>query len=250
MSQTLPSWVSHFFDGFYAQCDLQWPADYQKKIAKGIVKHLNLPQNAKVFDQCCGEGYLAKGLNDLGCQVWGVDQSELYIKKAQQLVPTGTFVAGDAGIYHPPVVLDGAVNWHTSLGYGGYEGALLLLKQLTASLPQGKRFLIDVRNVEQYKQQSLYNSEQIETKKWGNVVMTRSGEWIGNVLRQNWTATQNKTIVWQQSNADCYHPSLEDLEHLFSLIGAKRICVIASFDDNNFNPHTSERMIVVGEMLQ
>lgn len=248
MSTTLPIWVQHFFDGFYAQCDLRWPVEHQQYVANGLMRHLNLQAGAHVFDQCCGEGYLAHALSKKGCHVWGVDQSETYIQTARTLTPNGTFVAADAGIYTPDNTMDAAVNWHTSLGYGGKEGALLLLQRLTQCLKHGGLFIVDVRNVSLYKQQALVSHETIATKQWGDVLMTRSGEWKENVLWQNWSASTADGVVWSQEDAACFHPSLKDMDDLFEHIGAKRVHVLGTFDEA-FDDQRHERMIVVGQKL-
>lgn len=246
MSTTLPSWVQNFFDGFYAQCDLRWPLEHQKHVADGIMRHLNLNSGDKVFDQCCGEGYLAQALAQQGCLVWGVDQSAQYIRTAERLTPTGIFVAADAGVYQPQEQMDGAVNWHTSLGYGGEAGALVLLKNLVQSLKTQGRFIIDLRNVELYKRQPLVSQQTIPTQKWGDVVMKRSGEWRGNVLWQHWSASNNTGVVWSQNDAACFHPSLAQIDGLFQTIGAQCIDVLGNFDET-FDVARHERMIVVGE---
>lgn len=248
MSTTLPLWVQNFFDGFYAQCDLQWPAEHQEYVSQGLMRHLNLKAGQKIFDQCCGEGYLAQAMAQKGCDVWGIDQSERYIQTAQTLTPHGTFIAGDAGAYAPEDIMDASVNWHTSLGYGGAEGACLLLQRLIQSLkPQGL-FIVDVRNVVLYKQQPLVSHESITTKQWGQVVMKRSGEWRENVLWQNWSASNHNGVVWSQDDAACFHPSLEDMDDFFEQIGAQRVNVLGNFDDP-FNINFHERMIVVGQKL-
>lgn len=246
MSTTLPAWVQHFFDGFYAQCDLRWPLEHQKYVADGLMRHLNLQPGHKVFDQCCGEGYLAHALAQNGCAVWGVDQSARYIETAQRLVPNGVFVAEDAGTYCPAPVMDAAVNWHTSLGYGGETGALLLLQRLTQSLKPGGLFVVDVRNLALYKQHPLVSSETIVTQQWGPVVMTRTGVWRDNVLWQNWSAENSTGVVWSQDDAACFHPSLNDMDAMFSQVGAHRTNVLGAFTES-FDITRHERMIVVGQ---
>ena len=246
MSATLPNWVQHFFDGFYAQCDLQWPVEHQKYVADGLMHHLGLNAGDKVFDQCCGEGYLAQALAQRGCAVWGVDQSARYIDTAQHLVPDGVFVAQDAGVYCPTTTMDAAVNWHTSLGYGGEAGALLLLQRLIQSLKPEGLFIVDVRNVQLYKQKPLVSKETIATEQWGVVVMTRTGVWRNNVLWQNWTAENSTGVVWSQEDAACFHPSLEDMDAMFAHVGARRTQVLGTFSEV-FDADTHERMIVVGQ---
>lgn len=245
MSTTLPTWVGNFFDGFYAQCDLRWPVEHQKHVASNLMKLLKLQPGDSVFDQCCGEGYLAEGLANEGCRVCGVDQSQRYIDKARALVPNGCFVCGDAGVYQPPQ-MQGAVNWHTSLGYGGPVGALLLLQRLNGALLPHKRLVIDVRNVEVYRTQPLVQSETLETKQWGTVQLTREGQWRGNSLTQHWTALQNGQVVWQQRDAECFHPSLANIDDLFSRVGIKRVETLGAFDET-FDVHSHPRLIVVGE---
>lgn len=248
MSTTLPLWVQNFFDGFYAQCDLQWPVEHQEYVVQGLIRHLNLQVGGKIFDQCCGEGYLAQALAQKGCDVWGIDQSERYIQTAKTLTPCGNFVAGDAGVYAPEEIMDASVNWHTSLGYGGADGARLLLQRLTQSLKPEGLFIVDVRNVVLYQQQPVVSQETIATKQWGSVVMKRSGEWRGNVLWQNWSASNGSGVVWSQEDAACFHPSLQDMDDLFKHIGAQRVNVLGRFDEP-FDIDRHERMIVVGQKL-
>ena len=255
-SSTLPAWVESFFDGAYAQCDLIWDEQHSRHAAKFLLEVCApaSPQSITFYDQCCGRGELSVALARHGARGYGVDQSQLYITAArshafdESLSHAVHFDAADAGQWSPPSPVDLGVNWHTSLGYGGYAGAHMLLRQLHASVRSRGHYVLDVRNVEHYKQQPTTTQRTLQHPQWGSVILTRSGNWgtqdQGHVLTQHWVLhDQSGKVLWEQKGACCFHPSIEQVRAL--LMGSDRIVDVFSDVQGRRDLHAPRQLIVV-----
>ena len=103
----------------------------------------------KVFDQCCGKGYLSHELDKAGLEVTGIDISTPYIEYAEKHLASARaeFVLGDAETYLRPEQYDICINWNTSFGY--HEDDDLNEKMLLAfsnNLKPGGQFFFSTMN--------------------------------------------------------------------------------------------------------
>ena len=109
-------WWIDFFKGDFTEVVLNQQAAETVRFMQKIGQLL---PGMKVFDQCCGKGYLAHELDLVGLTVTGIDISEPYIEYARKLLasPHAEFVLGDAETFLRPGLYDISINWNTSFGY-------------------------------------------------------------------------------------------------------------------------------------
>lgn len=103
----------------------------------------------KVFDQCCGKGYLSHELDKAGLEVTGIDISTPYIEYAKKHLASARaeFLLGDAETFLRPEQYDICINWNTSFGY--HEDDDLNEKMLFAfsnNLKPGGQFFFSTMN--------------------------------------------------------------------------------------------------------
>ncbi|MBR6182392.1 MAG: methyltransferase domain-containing protein [Prevotella sp.] len=114
-------WWIDFFKGDFTEVVLNQQA---AETVSFMQQTGQLRPGMKVFDQCCGKGYLAHELDAAGLRVTGIDISEPYIEYARTHLasPRAEFVLGDAETFHRPEEYDISINWNTSFGYNEDDG--------------------------------------------------------------------------------------------------------------------------------
>jgi len=248
---TLPTWVDAFFDAHYAETDLAWPRARQDKVADCVAKWLGVDRGARVFDQCCGTGGLALGLARRGLEVCALDQSETYVAAAlARAHEEGVMLKGvvaDAGTWRPRVPFDAAINWHSSIGYGGRAGGERILSMLRSSVRPGGRWLIEVVNrahLDAHFRTHWTSPRRLEP--WGEVVQHRDGHWEGDDLCQSWECRHAGAVVWSRPDSRCWHPPQTLLEDWVKASGDR---VLAVCDSETGEPlsSASPRLILVAE---
>ncbi len=71
-------------------------APISEGLAPELLELASVGVGREVLDLCCGPGYVAAVAGALGARAHGVDISDGMVELARQLVPSGTFVVGDA----------------------------------------------------------------------------------------------------------------------------------------------------------
>jgi len=114
-------WWIDFFKGDFTEVVLNRQAAETVQFMKQTGQLL---PGMKVFDQCCGKGYLAHELDKAGLSVTGIDLSEPYIEYARKQLSSDRveFVLGDAETFLRPDEFDICINWNTSFGYYQDDG--------------------------------------------------------------------------------------------------------------------------------
>lgn len=206
-------WVRDFFNEQYGDVFLTWPLAKSIQTAETIERLVGRKKGV-FFDQCCGYGGLAYGLQQKGWSGFAVDLSSVYTKKAKSVLQSSSSAAGtpsvevvcaDAMLYCPPSEVDVAINWHTSLGYGGWVGAKTMLQRLWGSTKQDGFVVLELRNVHVYKDQELIHEsvvviDGVERK------IKRINRWEGHLLMQTWFVDE------LPKHTMCYHPSFAELQ--------------------------------------
>src|SRR5690554_3145970 len=145
----MKNWFVEWFDTDYYHI-LYKDRDYKEAalFIDNITSYLNLPDNAKVLDLCCGKGRHSSYLNTLGFDVLGVDLSENSIAEAKKNENDSLhFKTHDM---REPVgqKFDAVFNLFTSFGYfeNGQDN-LSTLKAIQESLLDDGFAVIDFMNV-------------------------------------------------------------------------------------------------------
>lgn len=111
-----------------------------------VVSLLELTPGMRVLDVPCGEGRIAGRLAALGCDVVGVDNSELFLTLGRGQWPAVSFVAGDMRALSYDAEFDAVVNWYTGFGYFDRATNDAVLAAFARALRPGGRLLIELHN--------------------------------------------------------------------------------------------------------
>lgn len=103
-------------------------------------------QGLRVIDVGCGEGRYARKLASRGAIVTGVDPVELFVQRARQLQPAGTYlVAGAESIPLPDASFDLVLTYLSIIDIPDYRAAIREMCRLLA--PEGRIVLVTISNV-------------------------------------------------------------------------------------------------------
>ena len=191
---TGPDWWQTLYDDTVAALLLvrRDPAETAATV-RFLVERLGLRPGATAFDQCCGVGSLALPLAESGVRVFGVDQSEGYVRRAAEEADRRRlpcrFAAADALAFTAPEPCDAAFNWNTSFGnHADDDRNRDMLRRAFESLRPGGRFALDYQHVPRvlrHFQRSLTHRLPTPT---GDLIVLResTADLPAGALRQRW----------------------------------------------------------------
>jgi SAM-dependent methyltransferase len=111
---------------------------------------LDLRPGLSVLDLACGHGALANELAARGCQVTGIDSSEVFLARARaDARGTADYVVGDMRRLPASWTgrFDRVVNWTTAYGYFDDDVNRAVLAEIARVLRPGGRFAMDLDNL-------------------------------------------------------------------------------------------------------
>jgi SAM-dependent methyltransferase len=111
-----------------------------------IVTLLGLAPGDSVLDAPCGHGRISNRLADRGCEVVGVDASELFLGVAREAGSGVDYRLGDLRDLPVDGPFDAALSWFTSFGYFDDDGNRRALSEYRRVLRPGGRLLIEMHN--------------------------------------------------------------------------------------------------------
>jgi SAM-dependent methyltransferase len=111
-----------------------------------IVALLGLAPGDSVLDAPCGHGRISNRLADRGCDVVGVDASELFLGVAREAGSAVDYRRGDLRDLPVDGPFDAALSWFTSFGYFDDDGNRRVLSEYRRVLRPGGRLLIEMHN--------------------------------------------------------------------------------------------------------
>lgn len=165
-------WWRTFFDELFA--DVWLSQRRPDPDVAFLVRELAIEPGMRVYDQCCGVGRIAAGLDARGVEVVGVDQAEAYIARARVAAPSSTFIEADAFGYRVRPACDAAYNWWTSFGYEADDAKnASMLSAAFDSLCPGGRFALDYPNLSRLRAQFRPMSEDVVQTPRGQVRVVR-----------------------------------------------------------------------------
>jgi SAM-dependent methyltransferase len=108
-----------------------------------------LPEQAHVFDLCCGGGQLAQKLLARGYQVTGLDGSEEMLKYARDNAPQAKFILEDARSFKFPFTFDAVTSTSFALNHMmSIEELEVVFSNVYKVLRNDGRFVFDLRLAE------------------------------------------------------------------------------------------------------
>jgi SAM-dependent methyltransferase len=114
--------------------------------AELLARLLDLQPRMRVLDVPCGEGRIAGRLAARGCDVVGIDLSDLFLDLGRRRWPSVTFQRRDMRSLTYEAEFDAVVNWFTSFGYFDREANDAVLQGFARALRPGGRLLLDFWN--------------------------------------------------------------------------------------------------------
>lgn len=134
-------------------------------LEKLLLQHL--PQQAQIFDLCCGTGQLAQQLILKGYQVTGLDGSEKMLHYARENAPNGTFILSDARCFKLSSSFDAAICVDSSLNHiMSLEELKSVFRNVYAVLETNGLFLFDLGLEKRYSNIPVNDGELEEDYAW------------------------------------------------------------------------------------
>lgn len=182
-------WCKDFFDDSVVDVIL---TKHAVPVYEFITKFICESNNLKVFDQCCGKGYITNEFAKHGYFALGIDASEKYIDFANKNFASEncSFVLGDAKTFRAGENFDIGINWNTSFAYDeDDEENFRMIKSFADNLKAGAQFFIATFNPDYIKQnfQKFLNRDFEKDGKFFKCVKESFIE--NNMLKSYWHVT-------------------------------------------------------------
>lgn len=211
-----------------------------------VEKLLQIEEQARILDLCCGSGRHSLELSQRGFDVVGVDRTTAYIEKARLEAEKrgldAAFVVGDMREYCAPNSFDIVMNLFGSFGYFEDPGDdRKVLENMYASLRAGGRFLIETQGKE-------ILARDFQEKDWGEegdlLVLSEKK------VSQNWGCIETRWIVIRGTERFEHQVSVRsysavELSSLLASCGFPKVRVYGSLDGTKYD-QAAQRLVVVG----
>jgi ubiquinone/menaquinone biosynthesis C-methylase UbiE len=211
-----------------------------------LIKHIHVPQNAKILDLCCGNGRHTLELKKLGYDVVGIDLSnellEVARSKASEIDLDLKLVQCDMREIPYENYFDLVVQFFTSFGYfdSDAENQKVLSSISKALKPEGK-FMIDYMNPD-YVVDNLVEKDEKQISDGISVIQER---WIEN-SRVNKKITMTKNDESSVYNESVRMYSLQEIKDMLIQVWLRLGQTYGDFDLSEYNQN-SMRMILIGD---
>ena len=158
-----------------------------------IVKLLQIKEQARILDLCCGKGRHSLEFSRRAYDVIGVDRTAAYIEKArleaEKLNLKATFIHGDMREFRVPNSFDVIINMFGSFGYfENPDDDRKVVTNMCQSLRAGGQFLIETAG----KEIVARNFQEMEWSEIGDLLVL-----LERKVRQNWGRIETRWIVIQ-----------------------------------------------------
>ena len=211
-----------------------------------LEKLLQIEEQSRILDLCCGTGRHSLELSRRGFDVVGVDRTTTYIEKARSEAEKRgldvPFVVSDMREYCSPNGFDIVMNLFGSFGYfEDPDSDRRVVENTCASLRPGGRFLIETAGKE-------ILARDFQEKDWGE-----EGDLLilsEKKVSQNWGRIETRWIVIRGTERFEYRVSVRsysavELSSLLAACGFPKIQVYGSLDGTEYD-QAAQRLVVVG----
>jgi ubiquinone/menaquinone biosynthesis C-methylase UbiE len=209
-----------------------------------MVRWLDLPPGAEIFDLCCGMGRHSLTLADYGFQVTGMDLSEVLLNEAQRLDSEGkvTWLRGDMRQIPLEQSFDAVVNLFTSFGYFTDEAENeQVLREINRLLSINGKFIIDFLNPAYVEANLVPHS----FRKEGELEIDESRSIEEGCVRK-------RIIIREAGHQERSYLEqvrlyrLDDFRRMLSSAGLEIDQVFGHYDGTPYDEQESPRLIIVG----
>jgi len=237
------AWFETWFDSPY------YPVLYKhrdsaeaEKLVNQIVKQFPVAEFPNVLDAACGKGRHALNLAQKGYKVEAFDLAPTSIAEAQGLVNESVDL-----IFKVHNILDTfafdkfdlVTNLFTSFGYFETEiDDMRALRALHDSLNSGGYLIQDFLNTNLVEEDEDWKLQTID----GIVFETKKEIENNKVVKSIKVLDKGETYNFKESVSLF---KLQDFERMYKAVGFKIKHVFGDYDFNEFDPHTSPRLIMI-----
>ena len=211
-----------------------------------IVKLLQIEEQARILDLCCGMGRHSLELSRRAYDVIGVDRTAAYIEKArleaEKLNLKATFIHGDMREYRVPNSFDVIINMFGSFGYfENPDDDRKVVTNMCQSLRAGGQFLIETAG----KEIVARDFQEMEWSEVGDLLVLSERK-----VSQNWGRIETRWIVIQGTKRVEHRVSVRsysavELSSLLFDCGFSKVQVYGSLDGIEYDQR-AQRLVVVG----
>ncbi len=236
-------WFSNWFDSpYYHTLYKNRDTNEARLFIDNLLRHIQLPVQARIADIACGKGRHSIYLNKKGFDVTGIDISAHSIQYAKKFEnETLHFAIHDMRKPFISDYFDAALNLFTSLGYfkTAYENELAI-KTMYLTLKKNGIVVIDFFNANTVLQNSLKKEE----KCIDGIVFQIKKRVVGKTLV--------KDIEFTAGGKDFHFTeevqmlSLKDFEKQFKSVGLIISQLFGDYSLNAYDPERSDRLIIIG----
>lgn len=244
MSETKTAWFENWFDSPYYHI-LYKDRDYKEAeiFISNLIHFLNPPASAKILDLACGAGRHSIFINKMGYNVTGVDLSPNSIKTAKAFEnETLHFETHDMREVYKKHSFDYVFSMFTSFGYfDDSADNIKMLKSVNDTLKENGIFVLDFFNAKTVIKNLVPKEEK--TEKGVTFKLTR--ELIDGYIKKSikFNTPEKSYSYYEKVEA----LSLKDLEVLFKEANLKIVHTFGSYQLNEFDEDTSDRLIIIAQ---
>jgi 2-polyprenyl-3-methyl-5-hydroxy-6-metoxy-1,4-benzoquinol methylase len=236
-------WFSDWFDtDFYHTLYKNRDESEAKYFIENLCSFLKIKPNSSLLDLACGKGRHSKTLNELGHKVLGVDLSENSISLAKLSEQRGLhFEVHDMRKIIPGLSFDVIFNLFTSFGYfDSPEDNKKVIFSVANMLCEKGIFVIDFLNAEKVVANLVANEEkEIDGFQFLIKRMVEGGH-----IYKKITVIDNNEVKNYVEKVQLLR--IEDFEKLL-YPEFKILHTFGGFDLRDFDPSSSDRLIIIAE---
>ncbi|MAQ31361.1 MAG: SAM-dependent methyltransferase [Flavobacteriales bacterium] len=236
------NWFANWFDSEYYHILYNNRDKLEANLfIDNILKKFQPPDNAFFLDLACGSGRHSIYLNKKGYNVDGVDLSKKSLLKGKSYQnDTLKFIAEDIRSYKKPTKYDFILNLFTSFGYFETENDdINVLRNVKISLKKNGIFILDFFNANKV----ILDLKSYEEKKINNITFkikkTYDQEFVYKEIsiqdqKNNYIFTEKVRLI-----------KLEKFKKYMRKLNMNLISIFGDYQFREFNPVSSERLILV-----
>ena len=210
-----------------------------------LLDHINISQDAKILDLCCGNGRHAIELKKLGYDVLGVDLSSDLLDIARSKASENDL---DLKLYRCDMreipyedEFDLIVQFFTSFGYFETDAEnQKVLSAISKALKKEGQFMIDYMNPD-YVASNLVEKDEKQVSDDIKLIQER---WIENSrVNKKITMIRNGETSYYNESVRMY--ALQEIKAMLDQVGLRLVHTYGDFDGSEYNKD-SPRMILIG----